>query len=146
MKLKNYTTSVSAEKTIMEIEQLLAEFGAQKIMKDILSDGKVSALSFLYQNKAYKLPVNYEGVNMVLTQGKRVRHGVNQGKEREEQAYRTAWRIIKDWLHSQMSLIVSGQAMPDQILLPYQWDGKRTLYEAYAQNLLRIEGEGANSK
>jgi hypothetical protein len=141
MKLKNYTTSVAAEKTIMEIEKLLVSFGATRILKDMLGDGKVSALIFQYQNKPYKLPINSEGVNMVLTQGKRLRYGTNQAKERKEQAYRTAWRIIKDWLHSQLSLIVSGQAQPDQILMPYQFDGKQTLYEAYQKGLLRIEGK-----
>ena len=138
MKLKNYTTGVSADKTIMEIEQLLAGFGASTIQKEILGDGRTESIAFKYQNKGYKLPANTEGVKMVLTEGKRVRHGVNQAKERDEQAYRTAWRIIKDWLHAQLSLIASGQTEPDQIMLPYQYDGRQTLYEAYKKNQLLI--------
>lgn len=139
-KLKNYTTGIAAEKSIAEIEALLAKFGATTIQKNYMSDGKVTALAFMLGDKGYKLPVNSEGVNKILTKDKRSYHSRDNRVKHEEQAYRTAWRIIKDWLHAQLSIIASGQAQPDQVLLPYQYDGTQTLYERYKNNQLSITG------
>jgi len=143
MKLKNYSTSVEGEKSIMEIERLLADFGATAIMKTYGVDSQVMSISFKHLNQGYQLPANVEGVNKVLTAGKRQQHSRDLQVHREQQAYRVAWRIIRDWLHSQLSLIASGQAQPDQILLPYLFDGKKTLYEAYKSGQLQI-GDGNN--
>ena len=137
-KLKNYTTGIPADKSIMEAEQMLAAFGANAIMKQYLSDGRVVSMSFKLEDKGFKLPANVQGVHDTLWKGKQQRHGTNNMKNREEQSYRVAWRIIRDWLHSQLSLIASGQAMPDQILMPYMYDGKRTLYEAFKDGKLQI--------
>lgn len=139
-KIKNYTTSIAVEKTLMEIEQLLVSFGASLIMKDISPDGRTKALSFKLQDKGYKLPANADGVKMILTpKGSRTRTPM---LEQDRQADRVAWRIVKDWLHAQLSLIASGQAVPEQILLPYQYNGKRTLYEIYKEGRLALpEGD-----
>jgi hypothetical protein len=59
-------------------------------------------------------------------------------RNREEQAHRIAWRILKDWIHAQISIVYTGQATPDQIMLPYMYDGKRTLYEAYKDGTLQL--------
>ena len=144
-KLKNYTTGIPADKSMMEIEQMLAAFGAQAVMKQYLSDGRVFSIAFKIEERSYKLPANIEGVHEALWKGKRERHGTNNMKNREEQSYRVAWRIIRDWLHSQLSLMASGQAQPDQILMPYMYDGKRTLYEAYKAGTLQI-GEGKDEQ
>jgi len=138
MKLKNYTSSVPADRTIGEIERILAEFGANAIMKNMLSDGRITSLAFQMNGNAYKLPINTEGVYKTLFGESRTSHRVNAVKNREDQAYRTAWRIIKDWIHSQLSLIQSGQAQPDEILLPYAFDGKQTLYQAYKDGRLQL--------
>jgi hypothetical protein len=143
MKLKNYSTSVEGEKSIMEVEKLLADFGATAIMKTYGADSQVMSISFKHLNQGYQLPANVEGVNKVLTAGERQRHSRDSQVHKEQQAYRVAWRIIRDWLHSQLSLIASGQAQPDQILLPYLFDGKKTLYEAYKSGQLQI-GDGNN--
>lgn len=138
MKLKNYSTSVEGEKSIMEIEKFLAEFGASAIMKTYGADNRVVSISFKHLNQGYQLPANVEGVANVLFGKKRLKHSRDSQVHRDQQAYRVAWRIIRDWLHSQLSLIESGQAQPDQILLPYMFDGKKTLYEAYKSGQLQI--------
>ena len=130
-KLKNYTTEIPASRTIAEVEEMLLCFGASRIMKDISSDGRVTSIAFLIGNEGYKLPSNIEGVKQVLYSGKRAYHGRDNMQERYERSYRVAWRIIRDWLHAQLSIIASGQAMPDQVMLPYLFDGNRTLYDIY---------------
>lgn len=141
--MKNYTTSVSAERSIAEIEKLLASFGATAIMKDYLEDARVHALSFKLEEKVFKLPANITGVQAILYKDKRAHHGRDVMKGREKRAYMVAWRIIKDWIHAQLSLISSGQAHPHEIFLPYMFDGKRTLYEVYVEGNLLTEGKKA---
>jgi hypothetical protein len=138
-KLKNYTTGVPAEKSISEIETLLVQFGATQILKDYLSDGTVQAIMFKIGEHGFKLPANVEGVKKVLTAGKQVRYGRDMATGRDEQAKRTAWRMIKDWTHAQLSLIKSGQAQPEQALLPYMWDGTQTLYEKLSRQNFALE-------
>jgi len=134
LKLKNYSTSVPAERTISEIEKMLAQFGATAVMKEYMSGGEVYLLAFKIGERSYKLPANVKGVHQVMYGDKKRYHGRDSMKHREQQSYRVAWRIIKDWLHAQLSLISSGQAEPEQVLFPYAYDGKRTLYQAWKDN------------
>jgi len=138
MRLKNYTTSVNADKSILEIEKFLTMFGASHVMKEYLSDGLVRTLSFKISGRGYKVPANVDGVEKVM-----FTRGASTQKQ-HEQAYRVAWRIIRDWVHSQLSITVSGQAQPDEVLLPYLWDGKKTLYEAYKEGALQIENQSVD--
>jgi hypothetical protein len=140
-KLKNYTTKISAVKTIAEIEEMLSCFGASRIMKEISNDGRTTSIAFLIGDQGYKLPANIEGVKQVLYGCTRDSYGRNNMRERHERSYRVAWRIIRDWLHAQLSIIASGQATPDQIMLPYLFDGNRTLYDIYkAGGLKQLTG------
>lgn len=139
IKLKNYSTTVEAEKSIMEIEQLLTMFGSDAIMKEFTGDGKVRSLSFKFQNKPYKLPANVEGVAKVLYSNKKISYRRDGMANRDKNAYNVAWRILKDWLHSQLSIIASGQAVPEEVLLPYLFDGSRTLYQAYKEGRVQLK-------
>lgn len=130
--IKNYTTEIAATKSIAEIEELLAAFGADAVMKEFTADGKVKSLHFKLQDKSFKLPANINGVKEILFAKRRSYHGRDSMKNRDEKSYKVAWRILKDWLHAQLSLIYSGQAFPDEIFLPYLFDGKRTLYQKFA--------------
>ena len=126
MKIMNYTTKVPAARSIAEIEVLLASNGATHVMKEYMGDGRVISIKFQLANKVgYMLPANTERVFATLTKGKRN----FQKKTWEAQSERVAWRVLLDWLHAQLSLIAIGQAEFDQVMLPYAFDGKQTLYE-----------------
>jgi hypothetical protein len=145
MKLKNYTTQVPASKSITEIEQILISFGADKIMKDYRGDGRVLSIVFQHKKIAYKLPANVEKVFTIITNGKRVRSKGNY----EIQAERIAWRVIKDWIQVQLSLIEIGQAEWDQVLLPYSFNGEKTLYEIIKERrdgIAGLLGDSSNIK
>lgn len=131
-KLKNYTTSVPAVKSLTEIEKLLVDFGASAIMKEYEKE-KISSISFKLNNNGFKLPANVEGVFRSMSNPR------NRTDAKLEQAERVAWRIIKDWLHAQLSIVASGQAQPEQVLLPYLYDGKQTLYEKFKAGGLALE-------
>lgn len=131
--IKNYTTEIPADRSILEIEKLLTLFGAGAIIKEY-TDGKVFSLSFKLQDEAFRLPSNVKGVKEILFKG--VRDQKDSDKRREDKAYRVSWRILKDWTHAQLSLIASGQAQALEIFLPYMFDGKTTLYQKFMEGKL----------
>jgi hypothetical protein len=140
-KIRNYTTGISADKSIGEIERMLADFGASHIMKEYAGDGTVRSLAFRLTEKSYKLPCNREGVFQVMFGDKRYSGRKNATKNREVQSLNTSWRLLHDWIHAQLSIVKSGQAKVDEVMLPYMWDGKRTLYESYKTGRLEIENK-----
>lgn len=55
----------------------------------------------------------------------------------EDEAYRVAWRILRDWLHSQLSIIATEQVKPEQVFLPYLMiTGEKTLAEHFSEGKL----------
>lgn len=134
MNLKNYTTSVPVSTTIARIESFLMECGASGIAKQC-SNGTVDSLFFEINvgdtRRLIKLPANIPGVHEwfwreYLTSRKQARKSRDEFKD---QASRTAWRIMEDWVRVQVSLIKLKQADFLQVFLPYLWDGNQTYYE-----------------
>ncbi len=134
MNLKNYTSTVPAERTVTRIEEFLVAAGAVGIMKDYKA-GKIQALCFrldLPSGKpmAVRLPANEDAVFQFMRH-QRKRFLSRADEERlHDQARRTAWRLMQDWVEVQVSLIRMQQADPAQVFLAYAWDGNRTFYEA----------------
>lgn len=136
--LLNYTTKVDVYTTIGAIQGQLVKHGARKIMQDYDNDGKIVSLSFLIDTPAgprgIKLPANVDAVDKVLTK-QRVTHD-------RAQAERVAWRIVKDWIEAQMAILESQMVQIDEIFLPYMVNNSgQTLFEAYRNNQLLLEGE-----
>lgn len=132
MPLLNYTTSVSAGRTVGEIQEKLAKAGARQILHEYGDGGVVTALSFRIQTRfgemSFRLPANIEAVEMVLR--KQLARSRNP-KPMHEQACRVGWRILKDWVEAQLALIQTGMVTIEQVFLPYLQDEQgQTLYEA----------------
>ena len=137
-RIKNYTTSISVERTITEIEKMLAKFGATKIMKEYDLEGNPNSLIFSiitdFGEMPVKLPIKTDKVQAVFKT--QVEEGLLEkkyggGEWAQAQARRVGWRVIKDWLDAQMTLIKIHQTEIQEIFLPYAYDGKTntTLYE-----------------
>lgn len=142
MNIKNYTSSVPVERTISRIEQVLAEAGASGIIKDY-DQGRLSALSFkvtLPTGRAVdvRLPANHDAVYQTLKKEiRRPRPGTME--KLRDQAMRTSWKLMQDWVEVQISLIKMQQVDFMQVFLPYVWDGRRTFYAALKeQNYLAL--------
>lgn len=135
MALLNYTTKIDPSQTIGEIQKMLSKHNVTAMMTEY--DGpEVSAVSFQIKvnekSMGFKLPCNWRAVLEVFKQQNiKMKHGGTK----EEQAIRTAWRVIKDWLEAQLALVEINMVTLPQIFLPYtiMRDG-RTLSEHVEDN------------
>jgi len=144
--IKNYTTSVSEEKTVGEIQGLLAAKGARSIQINYDEQGRPSAVSFviLFQDTPipFQLPCNFEGVYKALEKSYTTWHGKHQfqnNKESKNQARRVAWRIVKNWVEAQIALIEAEQATLAQVFLPYavvnNGQQRLTMYDRFMEQV-----------
>lgn len=139
--MRNYTTTIAAQKTLAEIQQLLAEYGATE-MTTQWDQGRVTGLAFViatpHGQRNIELPVDISGMRAALIKARQDRKiSISADKSRDyAQAERVAWRVLKDWLDAQLSLVAAQMASIDQVMLPYlrMNDGGRTLYEAYREH------------
>lgn len=128
MAILNYTTKIKTEKTASEIQTMLGKSGAQAVMSEY-QDGEVSAISFRYEEEgkllSFRLPINSEGVFRAIKRDCEANRYKNI-----DQAKRTAWRIVKDWIEAQMALVEANQADLVEVFLPYlQDDNGTTVYQ-----------------
>lgn len=130
--LKNYTSTVPVERTVIRIEQALARAGASSIRKDY-KEGELIALSFQVRlseerTVTIRLPANTEAVFQIMRQKMRRLHKGSLARL-SDQALRTAWKLMQDWVEVQLSLIAMQQADFLQVFLPYVWDGQQSFYD-----------------
>jgi hypothetical protein len=117
------------------IERKLVAAGASHITKEYEKDGRVKALSFtlLVDKQLMKflpvtLPANVDACYEVL-RAKRTSWSVSGERADKEQAPRTAWKLLLDWVDVQLSMIEMNQAEPAEVFLPYVVSGGRTFYQ-----------------
>lgn len=129
MPLLNYTTSISAQKTVGEIMGILAGHGAKAILMNYDNDGQIESLSFQIATAngtiGIRLPVNPDAVLKVMS-----RQGVTRKYLNRAHAIRVAWRIVKDWVKAQMAIVETEMVQMEQVFLPY-WitPSGKTLYD-----------------
>jgi hypothetical protein len=140
MALLNYTTKIEPEQTIGEIQRMLSRYNVAAMMTEY--DGpNVAAVSFKLSIEgkmvAFKLPCNWRSVDAIIRSDSRARRNIRlkPGETIDNQAIRTAWRVIKDWIEAQLALVEIDMATIPQIFLPYtiMRDG-RTLSEHVESN------------
>jgi len=138
-RLKNFSTSIDADKTVMEIERMLTKFGAKKILKEFDDNRRLMGLAFTVDTPngemPIKLPAKVDKIEQVFKV--QVSKGLLPRKYwgsdwAREQSVRTAWRTIKDWIDAQFALISIEMVKVEEIFLPYAYSAKfdQTLYEA----------------
>lgn len=137
MNIKNYTSGISVENTIARIESKLSAAGANGIMKLYNHKQKITSMVFridLGNGQCWhiKVPAKVEACFDAMWK----QHCLHHSRPREEtkariyeQAERTAWKLVQDWIEVQVSLIVMKQAEFLEVFMPYIWDGKETYFE-----------------
>lgn len=145
MALLNYTTTIDAEQTIGEIQKALSEYNVSAMMTEY--DGKqVSAVSFNLnidgRTMGFKMPCNWRAVRAVFEE-QNIRSIKHKDKNLDNQAIRTAWRVIKVWVEAQLALVEINMVTVPQVFLPYAItrDG-RTLAEKMLDDPSLLLGDG----
>lgn len=133
MALKNYTSA--GHGTFEKIQKVLASHGANKIMYDYGPDGQLTAITFGLdingQQMGFRLPALTENVVQIMYGGTdRWGRQKKITQAQRDQAYKTAWANIRDWIDAQMALIDTRQVKLEQVFLPYLIvRGNQTLFE-----------------
>lgn len=146
--IRNYTSSVSADQSVLNIERKLVEHGASSIMKSYDGDGNIESISFRHKYKdeyrAFKLPAKVESVYRLFLNNK----GNRIDKKRLlDQAKRTAWKNVSDWVDLQMTMISLNQVEFNEIFLPYmlvangEGNGSTTVYNKFKESGLKQLGQ-----
>jgi hypothetical protein len=122
--IKNYTSQVPINRSVQHIEDCLVKHGAKNILK-LYDDHKLTGIAFIVQvegrDKPFRLPARIDRVeNRLRKLIKRPRPGTLN--KISEQAGRTAWRLLSDWVSVQMSLIELDQVELIEVFMPYLYD------------------------
>ena len=145
--IKNYTTQVPVEKTLMEIQEILRKNGARAIAVEYDEAGNVKDIFFQVivheKELPFRLPAKAERVYQTLWGEKQEWEQDRYGAIWRQQAERIAWRICKLWLEAQITHINLDQTKPQEVFLPYLvMPNNKTLYEVMEEHkFLLPEGE-----
>ena len=136
MPIANYSTTVTAMKSIGEIQGILVAHGAKHILMDY-SNNEPVGLAFVvgtsFGDTPFKLPANIDRVHAVLNK-QRIRTNVPR-----DMAARVAWRILKDWVRAQMAILETEMVSIEQIFLPYMQNSSgRILFDIMVENRLEL--------
>lgn len=149
--IKNYTSEVAAAKSILHIERRLTQNNVRSIMKTFEGE-RVTGIAFIVSTPGgelpFKLPANVDRVEKKLLS---LRSRVSKSTARfvKEQAERTAWKILADWIDIQMTLVELDQAEMAEVFMPYLHDYKTdtTLFDHWKKNgftaLIEDKSKGA---
>lgn len=124
------TTRIAPERTVSEIQGILAANGACAILLDFDSM-KVSAVSFQYsvdgRQIPFRLPCRWQAIETLLRKsGKKPRYDDSY----EGWARRVAWRQILRWVEAQMALVETKMVKVQEVFFPYiQTPSGKTIYE-----------------
>ena len=142
MPILNYTTRISADRTVSEIMQELARAGSTGVTVQYGTTGRPQGVIFglLIQDHeiAFRLPINIHGILSIMENDK----DVPKRLKNQAQAERVAWRIVKDWIKSQMAYIEAGQATMPELFFPHAINHNgQTFFEQFENFVALPSGE-----
>jgi hypothetical protein len=130
-----------------KIEELLVEIGATNINKQYENKVCTGITFLLFDQQLQKtLPFHLkaqveECFHILWKDVKRPR--ADTRSILQQQANKTAWKILSDWTEIQCSMILLGQAKPLQMFLPFMYDMKtsETLFDKVTNGKLNLLNE-----
>jgi hypothetical protein len=132
--LKNYTSEVPASQSLAYIERVLVDMGAQDIVKRYSPEKKVIAVWFNIPRDGKMIPIalpaRIEAVMKILMVGRK-KVDDNVLARVRDQAERTAWKNVSDWVECQFVMVQLDQVEFLEVFLPYVYDASKqqTLFE-----------------
>ena len=138
--LKNYTSTANITNILDAIRRTLAENGARRINFEYDGAGEPREISFSLlideHLASFRLPARLYNVQpLIIESYRKAGRSAPRGEALKEQAARTGWANIRDWLSAQMALIRTGMVKPHEVFLPYLLiegiEEPMTYYEAF---------------
>lgn len=136
--MRNKTSSISPERSILKIEQILISIGATNIAKEY-ANGKVAAVLFSVRrgvsSQFFKLPARTDAIFKHLHKT-RVRLTEAQQRTLREQAERTAWKNVMEWVDLQATMIKLDQIEFMEAFFAHAWsmEENKTFFERVKEN------------
>lgn len=137
--VKNYTSTVPASRSVQHIEDRLVKHGAKNILKLYNDQKKLEGVAFIIaidgKDVPFRLPAKISQVEKIL-RGSISRPRSETMSRIADQAERTAWKLLSDWVDINISLIELGQVEIMEVFMPYIYDhGKsQTFFERMKQD------------
>jgi len=133
------TTQISAERTVGQVQELLARNNASQVLTEY-ETGQVSAVSFTMviagRQIPFRLPCRYKAIASQIDQKPR-----EDGEEYEKRLRRIAWRQLYRWIEAQCALIETGMVATEEVFMPYiQGRNGQTLFENFQKNTQAMLG------
>lgn len=144
--IKNYTTETKPERAVAQIEELVVKrVNARQFFKEYDSGEIVSVVFIIPTDKGdlpFKMPARWKNVLRILY-GQR--SGYTQGQI--DQAKRTAWCNVRDWIDSQVALIETEQVKVQEVFLPYMVNQSgQTLFEIMEKTNYKMPQLGSGAE
>lgn len=121
MALLNYTTTITADTSLSEIQKILVKHGCRKITVDYDDQSNPCNLTFysIFNNAMvyYSLPCRFDAIHQVLQ--KNNSSSSRPWMKTKEQAIKVGWRILKDWIEAQMALVETEMVEVSEVFMPY---------------------------
>lgn len=120
IKLKNYTSTVSPQRSVSLIEEALLKIGATHIAKSY-DNGELLI---------FKVEARHHAIAELLLSGIKKMHKDTRARL-EEQARRTAWKLLLDGIQVKAAEIMLERRNPIEVFLPYVYDmqNDQTLFQ-----------------
>lgn len=141
MNIKNYTSEVPASRSINDIENVLIKMGASRIAKEY-KDGKIVAISFSISSPLgegivpFLLPAKVDALAKLFEDSYKSTPTKAQAERCYDQAERTAWKNVKEWVELQATMIKLQQVEFMEVFMPYIYNLSKgqTLYQIAKEN------------
>ena len=139
--MKNYTTKIESKKTIGEITELLTENYANRIMveNDEKRNPKAIIFSLIVKGKevSFLLEAKVDATYRAMVADKKV----TKSHKNQEQAERTAWRNLKEYLQIKLAFIAVEENkevrmldMQKEFFSDMISDDRKTIFEIFRKN------------
>ncbi|MBA2287520.1 MAG: hypothetical protein H0W02_18760 [Ktedonobacteraceae bacterium] len=139
-RLKNYRSDASLSAIFEAIRLTLASHKAKRISFDYDDAGQATSIQFVLEVHGtaltFRLPARFENVERLVAESNRSAGRSQKGDALRDQAMRTTWANIRDWLSAQMALIDAGMVQTEEVFLPYLLnEAGQTYFEVFQERL-----------
>jgi len=140
----NYTTSIDVHKTAFECLELLHRYGATRHGLVNRKGGVPIGMTFTIETKwgtrAYEILVESD-LTLKVLESYYEKGKIQRRFATKEQADRVAWRVIKDWLESQLAIIEAGLMSVEKVMSAHMLiEPHKTMLDLYDENQPALEG------